>query len=377
MTQLTQVRLPGEPGSWRVALDGAGRITGLAPERSGSCYRGQSWHGDWLSPAGVDLQINGAMGLSFADLTPEQLPQLDQCLDWLWRQGLEAICPTLVTAAPGQIRRALGQLQAARVRHRASRCRLLGAHLEGPFLAASMRGAHPAALLQPLTLERVAGLIEGFEADIAMITLAPELEPDQRSLQWLAARGMQVCLGHSEADAAMARRAFSAGAAMVTHAFNGMVPPHHRAPGVVGAACLTPGVALGLIADGTHVHPDMAVLLQRMAGPDLVLVSDALAPLGLPDGCYPWDQRQIDVAEGICRLPDGTLAGTALPLLEGVRNLARWSADLQSAILAATWRPRRALGERRRLPELLQGLPLCQALRWHGSSDKLSWERAA
>jgi N-acetylglucosamine-6-phosphate deacetylase len=145
----------------------------------------------------------------------------------------------------------------------------------------------------------------------------------------------------------------------------------------VAAALLHGGIALGLIADGVHVAPSMAVLLQRLAPNQLVLVSDALAPYGLADGTHRWDERALIVEQGSCRLEDGTLAGVTLPLLEGVRRLARWGAPAEQAIAAATLTPRRVLGDGRSAAEMLVGLPLSEALRWSLTRERLSWRRAA
>jgi N-acetylglucosamine-6-phosphate deacetylase len=163
---------------------------------------------------------------------------------------------------------------------------------------------------------------------------------------------------------------------MLTHSFNAMAGLHHRAPGPVAAAVLRGDIALGLIADGVHVQPSMALLLQRLAPEQVVLVSDALAPYGLGEGRHRWDERVLLVEDGSCRLEDGTLAGVTLPLLEGVRRLASWGAPAEQAIAAATLTPRRVLGDRRSATELLVGRPLGDTLRWSASTDGLSWRRS-
>jgi N-acetylglucosamine-6-phosphate deacetylase len=117
--------------------------------------------------------------------------------------------------------------------------------------------------------------------------------------------------------------AIAQGATMVTHAFNAMPSLHHRDVGLLGEAILSDQVWCGLIADGVHVSPEMIKLLYRMKK-QIFLVSDALAPLGLPDGTYPWDDRQITIKNGTARLPDGTLSGTTLPLINAVNNLVQW-----------------------------------------------------
>jgi N-acetylglucosamine-6-phosphate deacetylase len=399
---------------WRVAIDGQGRIAALHPIAPGSRAAGSDWQGDWLSPAGVDLQINGGLGLAFPELTAADLPRLEELLELLWRDGVEAICPTLVTCAVEPLREALVVLREARASHRPGRCRLLGAHLEGPFLAPARRGAHPLAHLSEPSLaalqERIGGFFGPAEgagqgggsgeapgrrhgrsaggdgpgwpagaetADIALVTLAPELEGATAVIQTLRRQGVVVSLGHSEATENEATAAYDAGVAMVTHAYNAVPDMHRRAPGPVAAAALRGDVALGLIADGVHVAPTMAVLLQRLAPQQVVLVSDALAPYGLADGLHRWDERTLVVKNGSCRLEDGTLAGVTLPLLEGALRLARWSGRPERAIAAATVLPRRVLGEKRPLEQLLVGRPLAECLRWSQGAGELRWQRAA
>jgi len=383
MRWLSNIRLPqaapqASPDQrWRVGLDAQHQIAVVEPLPAGSSAAGDNWQGDWLSPAGVDLQINGGLGLAFPELTPADLPQLLELLELLWRDGVEAICPTLVTCGIAELRLALTVLRQAREQHRSGRCQLLGAHLEGPFLARARRGAHPEQHLAQPSLETLAERISGFEQEIDVVTLAPELEGAGAVIEALRQRGIVVSLGHSEASEAQAEQAFAAGVGMLTHAFNAMPGLHHRAPGPVAAATLQGNVALGLIADGVHVAPSMAVLLQRLAPQQLVLVSDALAPYGLEDGEHRWDDRVLIVEQGSCRLQDGTLAGVTLPLLETACRLALWSGDAGSAIAAATLHPRRVLGDERPIEQQLVGLPLAEALRWSGEASSLRWRRAA
>lgn len=388
---LTNVRLPlerscshGRRRRWRVGVDDDGLISALEPLAEGSRAAGDDWGGDWLSPMGVDLQINGGLGLAFPELTPDDLPRLEQLLELLWRDGVEAICPTLVTCAVAPLRQALAVLAEARRRHRPGRCRLLGAHLEGPFLAPERRGAHPAEHLAAPSLAALEQRIGGFRGgpgwdqpdDIALVTLAPELAGADTVITALRQQGVVVSLGHSTATESQAEAAFTAGVSMLTHALNAMPDMHRRAPGPVAAALLRQDVALGLIADGVHVAPSMAVLLQRLAPERVVIVSDALAPYGLEDGIHRWDERELHVSDGSCRLADGTLAGVTLPLLEGAVRLARWSGRPERAIAAATVLPRRVLGERRSLPQLLLGRPLAETLRWQEEPAGLSWRHA-
>jgi N-acetylglucosamine-6-phosphate deacetylase len=229
----------------------------------------------------------------------------------------------------------------------------------------------------PLTLANVKRLLGEYGARcfadtarvVKIITLAPELDETGEVIPYLKSLGITVSLGHSQATAAEAQRAFAQGATMVTHAFNAMPGLHHRQPGLLGAAIVDPQVHCGFIADGEHVDPLMLDLLLR-AGWGNFLVSDALSPLGLPDGIYPWDSRQIEVKHGTARLADGTLSGTTLPLLVGVQNLVRWGiADMGEAIALATTAPRLAIG----MAADAIGQP-AHLLRWSDSSV-LKWQR--
>ena len=214
-------------------------------------------------------------------------------------------------------------------------------------------------------------------ADVALVTLAPELEGAPALIAALRRTGVVVSLGHSAASETEAAAAFSDGVTMLTHTFNAMPGLHHRAPGPVVAALLRGDVALGLIADGVHVAPSLAVLLQRLAPAQLVIVSDALAPYGLAEGRHRWDERVLLVENGSCRLEDGTLAGVTLPLLEGVVRLARWGGDPGATIAAAPVTPRRVLGDRRAVAELLAGRSLQECLRWRQGSKGLRWRFAS
>jgi N-acetylglucosamine-6-phosphate deacetylase len=367
-----------------VGVGDDGTIHSLQPTAAGSAAAGDDWGGDWLSPAGVDLQINGGLGLAFPELTRADLPRLEELLERLWHDGVEAIAPTLVTCGVADLRGALSVLAEARAGHGPGRCRLLGAHLEGPFLAPERRGAHPAVHLAAPSAAALAERIGGFACgpgwreptDVALVTLAPERPGAAEVIAALRDAGVVVSLGHSAANESQAAAAFDAGVTMLTHTCNAMAGLHHRAPGPVAAALLRGDVALGLIADGVHVAPSLAVLLQRLAPEQLVIVSDALAPYGLGEGRHRWDERVLLVENGTCRLEDGTLAGVTLPLLEGVVRLARWGGQPAAAIAAATVTPRRVLGDGRPVRELLLGRRLEECLRWRQGAGGLDWRRA-
>jgi N-acetylglucosamine-6-phosphate deacetylase len=374
---LDSAQIPGHDGFQKLYCNGAGTIIDIQSSATPSSHRDLFTHdlqGNWLSLGGVDLQINGGLGLAFPDLQPGQESKLEAVAALLWEQGVDAFLPTIVTTAMVKVQQSLATIAAFTPKKEQPLATIAGVHLEGPFLNPSKRGAHPEAYLQPLSVETVQHLLGDYAAAVKVMTLAPELDPSGAAIAYLRQQNIIVSLGHSQATAAQAQRAFHQGATMVTHAFNAMPPLHHREPGLLGAAVMEPGVWCGLIADGQHIHPLMLKwLLQASQGQELFLVSDALAPLGLPDGIYPWDSRTIEVTRGTARLPDGTLSGTTLPLLDGVKNLVRWGVcSLETAIVLATEAPRQAMG----LPGMGVGQSVTHLLCWSSTGDSaVQWER--
>lgn len=378
--QILNAQLPGHNGLQQVVVDPHSVLQAVRPMADGiwptTNVPSLDIKGDWLSPSGLDVQINGGLGLAFPDLDedqPETLEQLHAVGALLWDQGVDSFLPTIVTSSIAQTQRALGAIATA-ITHSPSvpSARILGVHLEGPCLNSAKRGAHPQAHLLPLTIDHIKRVLGDYGTIVKVITLAPELDSTEAVIPYLRSLGITVSLGHSLATATEANRAFDQGATMVTHAFNAMPGLHHRAPGLLGAALTHETVWSGFIADGEHVCPTMLDLLLRTT-PNLFLVSDALAPLGLADGIYPWDTRQIQVTDGTARLLDGTLSGTTLPLLAGVQNLVRWGlCDVERAIALATINPRRAIGQ----SSFAIGEPI-HLLRWDHSPNvkSLTWQR--
>lgn len=281
-----------------------------------------------VAPGLIDLQCNGAAGIDLRS-EPERLWELASVLP---RWGVTSWLPTIVTSPPGVVVRARATLAAGPPpgwRGAAP----IGLHCEGPFLSPDAAGAHPVDLLRPPRLAS----IEGWSATggIAMVTLAPELDGALAVIEALVGRGVVVSVGHSRATAAEVERAVAAGASSVTHLFNAMSPLHHREPGVAGVAMSDERLTVGLIADGLHVDPSVVAIAERAVGDRLVLVSDAVALLGV-DG--------VDVSDGV-RLRDGTLAGSVLPLIDAVANLVAFSrCTPERAVMAASTRPAAVLG---------------------------------
>ena len=282
-------------------------------------------------PGLIDLHVHGCGGVDFLHADEGSRRTGDRCL---LAGGVTAHQPALMTAPPDVLAAALARLAHATD----GGPRMLGAHLEGPFLAPGRLGTHdPRHRRDPdvALLERL--LAAG---PVGEVTLAPELPGALELVAVLVARDVVVSVGHTDATAAQARAAFAAGARSATHLCNAMRRLHHREPGVIGAALTTAGVTVEVVVDGHHLDDDMVRLIWQAAGDRVALVSDGTAAAGLPDGAYTVGDSVLHVADGAVR-DDGVLAGSALTLIDAVRNLHGLGIALPAAVTAASRVPAR------------------------------------
>jgi N-acetylglucosamine-6-phosphate deacetylase len=300
-----------------------------------------------LAPGFVDLQVNGCAGVDFLDADAEDVSRAAR---FLASTGTTAFLPTIISSPLPRARAALDAIRAAKAAQGPDAARIVGVHLEGPALNPARRGAHEAANLRAPGDADVAALVAAAGPMLALFTLAPELPGARALARSLRAAGVVVALGHSDAEYDVARDAFVEDVQMVTHLFNAMRGIHHRSPGPIAAAALDARCVVGVIADGAHVHAALAALTFRWFGADRVcLVTDATAAAGMPPGAFALGGRRVHKAAGDApRLPDGTLAGSALRLDEAVANLASWGVPLRDAALAAARTPANVIGLRDR-----------------------------
>jgi len=275
-----------------------------------------------LAPGFIDIQVNGAGPVDFATASEAEI---SDAIRGLHAGGSTASFPTLVSAPLDAYPAMLDRL--ARVRDKEPS--VLGVHLEGPFLG-NAPGAHPPELLRTVDLDWLLPLVDRYGDLVRIVTLAPEADPDFAATRALHERGIVVALGHSTATYDEARAAADAGATLVTHLFNGMSALHHREPGLPGAALTDKRLTPSFIADFVHVHP-AAISIALAARPDAVLVTDRVG-------------GDLHIDAGAARLPDGTLAGSCITMLESVRNLVRAGIPLGQAVRTGTANPARVLG---------------------------------
>ena len=312
-----------------------GRIVGVA---AGETYGGI--RPDVVLPAGVlapgliDVQVNGCFGVDLVAADPDGWAEVARRLP---ETGVTAFLPTFITAPVPELVDAVRRTAALPA---LAGTRVLGVHVEGPFLSRRRHGAHNPALLRDPTPEAVDALLAAAPGLLRIHTLAPELPGALDAIRRLTAAGVLVSIGHSDATAAQAEAAADAGARLVTHLFNAMRPLHHREPGLVGQALADPRLACGLIADLHHVAAPVCRLAFAAAAGRVVLVTDAVAAAGMPPGTYDLGGQRVSVDPlGLPRRADGTLAGSGLRLDAAVANAVAAGVDLRSAVDAATRLP--------------------------------------
>lgn len=311
--------------------------------------------GGYICPGFIDGHVHGGGGADVMDASPAALEAIGRAHA---AHGTTRFVATTMSAPRDHL---LAAARAVRTVAGAERggARLLGLHLEGPFLNPDRRGAHDAASLRPPDLEELAALHDAAGPALRTVTLAPELPGAIQAIQWLAARGICVSIGHTAATYEETLTAIAAGARAATHAFNAMAGLHHRAPGCLGAVLVDERVRAELIADGLHVHPGaMRLLYQCKGAAGIMLVTDAMRAVGCPPGAYTLGHVPVVVEDGRVRLRDdpGALAGSVLTMAGAVRLMVRAvGVPLTEAVRMASLTPAEALGMARRLGRLARG----------------------
>jgi N-acetylglucosamine-6-phosphate deacetylase len=309
----------------------------------------------WLVPGFIDLHVHGGGGAQCNTADPDEVAAVAR---FHARHGTTSLLATTVPEGVEPLVAALEAIGAAMAV--SGGAAVLGAHLEGPFLSGRFAGAlDPAAFLAPdvVVLRRL--LLAGGGC-LSLMTLAPELPGALELIGELVAAGVVVSLGHCDASAGQARAAVQAGARSVTHVFNAMAPFHHRTPGLLGAALELPQLSCELIADGVHVDPVAMRLLYRLKGPaGVVLVTDAIAAAGMPDGPgYRLGSADVEVVDGCARVAGGNaLAGSTLTMDAAVAAAVRFlGVGVSEAVGMASGNPARLLGLAERKGAITPGL---------------------
>jgi N-acetylglucosamine-6-phosphate deacetylase len=294
-----------------------------------------------LVPGLVDLQVNGYYGVDLADCDPDGWALVARRLP---ETGTTAFLPTFITAPVPTLATALRSAAKAAEAVTAG-ARVLGVHLEGPFLSPARAGAHRRDWIVPPSPGAVAELLEAGQGLLRLVTLAPEADGALAAIGTLTAAGVLVSVGHSDATAAEVAAGAAAGARMVTHLFNAQRGLHHREPGVVGQALTDLRLTSGLIADLSHVSAAACAIAFAAAPGRICLVTDAAACAGMPPGRYLLGGQPVDLPPGGAPVrPGGTLAGSALRMDQAVGNAVAVGLGFPEAVAAASRIPADLLG---------------------------------
>jgi N-acetylglucosamine-6-phosphate deacetylase len=308
-----------------------------------------------VMPGFIDIHTHGGGGWNLHTTAPDEIHSYAR---WVPRTGVTAFLVAIVGTPDElpepQLRAAVTAIEQLRA---GAEAEPLGIHLEGPYISAARRGAHPPSWLRRpdrAEMERILSLADGH---LRLVTLAPELPGAHDVIRQLVAAGVTVSMGHTDATYEQALEAIALGVTHATHCCNAMRPLLHREPGPLGALALSPSVAGELIVDGVHVHPAMARVMIQLLGSDrTILITDAQAGAGGDASTFEFAGQQARIVDGAARLADGTLAGSVLTLDQALRNVCAYPGlSLSAASAMLSRNPARAVGAADRMGMLAPG----------------------
>jgi len=305
-----------------------GKITRILPQ-SGPAPE----HLPWAVPAFIDLHIHGTGGFGPEQGTPEALWQMSVELA---RQGVAAFCPTLYCARPDELAAQLRALLPALGKETGAR--MLGFHLEGPFISPDKPGVMKPQDIAPANLDDFKKIYDAAQGHIAIVTLAPEVPGIRPVIDFCLSHNIIVQAGHTNATYAQLQEAFSWGVRRVTHWGNAMRGLHQREPGALGAALTNPEISCEVIADGKHIHPALLTLLKQVKPiSQITAVTDALLPTAQTQGPFTANGEEVVLRDGVWkRRADGVTAGSALTMAGALLQLGRAGYTVPQAVAATS-----------------------------------------
>ncbi len=298
--------------------------------------------GDFLLPGFVDVHIHAFRGSD----TMRGEADLRRMSRELAKAGTGAFCPTTMSAPESETKLALDGIRAVMNRPERNGARVLGAHMEAPFLSEGKAGAQMKQFFADPDWNALLRMA-GDPSVIRLITIAPERNGSEAFIRKAVEAGIRISLGHTEATAELVHAAGDWGADHITHTFNAQTPIHHRKPGVPGAALTDDRFYCEMICDGIHLHDDIVRLLIRCKGISrTVVITDAMEAAGLPEGEYTLGGQKVTVTDGAARLEDQTLAGSVLTMPQALSNLiTRYGTDPLTACSMCISTPAESIGE--------------------------------
>ncbi len=298
-------------------------------------------HGAYVIPGLIDVHTHGNSGADFSD---GALAGVEKMAEYLGKNGVTSFAPASMTLPYETLAAAFASARAFVDENRADCAALRGIQMEGPFFSEKKKGAQNGAYLRLPDFDAFRKLFEDCGGLVRIVDVAPELEGACDFIR-KASKLCTVSIAHTDADYDAAAAGIAAGMTHLTHLYNAMPAIHHRKPGVIAAAAEAEAVSAELISDGQHVHPASVRLAFRIFGAArMVLISDSLRCCGMPDGEYELGGQQVFLKDGIARLADGTIAGSATNLYDCMLRAISFGIPREDAVRAATYNPARQLG---------------------------------
>ncbi len=298
-------------------------------------------HGAYVIPGLIDVHTHGNSGADFSD---GALAGVEKMAEYLGKNGVTSFAPASMTLPYETLAAAFASARAFVDENRTDCAALRGIQMEGPFFSEKKKGAQNGAYLRLPDFDAFRKLFEDCGGLVRIVDVAPELEGACDFIR-KASRLCTVSIAHTDADYDAAAAGIAAGVTHLTHLYNAMPAIHHRKPGVIAAAAEAEAVSAELISDGQHVHPASVRLAFRIFGAArMVLISDSLRCCGMPDGEYELGGQQVFLKDGIARLADGTIAGSATNLYDCMLRAISFGIPREDAVRAATYNPARQLG---------------------------------
>ncbi|PKL08919.1 MAG: N-acetylglucosamine-6-phosphate deacetylase [Spirochaetae bacterium HGW-Spirochaetae-7] len=297
--------------------------------------------GAYLSPGFIDTHIHGFAGFGTEDLSVDAIVAMS---DHLGGYGVTAFCPTIYPMDLDDMERSIQACVGAMGKETGAR--VMGVHLEGPFVSMARLGVQKPEYVRSVDLEVMERLYRAGRGHITNMTVAPELKGMRELALYCLSRNILLQAGHTDATYENMMEGMQAGILHSTHFFNAMSRLHHRDPGAVGAILINPELSCEIIADGKHVHPDLIRLLLRdKPQSKVVLVTDALKPTEQERCPLYANREEVVLEDGVFhRKSDGVIAGSCLTMIGGVRNLAGWGVPVEAAVEMAASNPARIIG---------------------------------
>ncbi len=297
--------------------------------------------GAYIAPGFIDTHIHGFAGYGTEDMSVDAVMAMSERLG---AYGVTSFCPTIYPMELGDMERSIEACVGAMGRETGAK--VMGVHLEGPFVSLARLGVQRPEFVRPVDLEVMERLFRAGRGHITNMTVAPELKGMRELALYCLSRGIVLQAGHTDATYENMMEGMQAGILHSTHFFNAMSRLHHRDPGAVGAILINPELSCEIIADGRHVHPDLIRLLLRdKPQSKVVLVTDALKPTEQERCPLYANGEEVVMEEGVFhRKSDGVIAGSCLTMIAGVRNLVDWGVAVEAAVEMAASNPARIVG---------------------------------